>query len=149
MATASGVYLAGRAKAAKCPPGGSPEAGAVDGRTVHGLASASGGAVASHMLRAAVLGSVIVVMTKVEIGIGCDGLTAAPADGLACSDYGLPVLAELAVVVSVPALGGGLAGHEMTVAIAPQLVEPVAAKVVVSRAAFAYRNTKDPPGLSK
>ncbi|CPV99695.1 Uncharacterised protein [Mycobacteroides abscessus] len=38
--------------------------------------------------------------------------------------------------------------YEMTVAMAPQLVEPVAATVALSRAAFMYRNTSDPPGES-
>lgn len=108
----------------------------------------SGGSVAPDVLRSAVLGSVVIIMAEVERGVGGDGLFAAPACGLACSDHCLPVLAELLVVGAVAALGGGLAGHEMTVAIAAQLVEPVAAIVALSRDTFWYKYTSDPPGES-
>lgn len=103
------------------------------------------------MLGTSVPRPVMVIVSKVEVGVSCDGFPAAPADGLACSDYGLPVLAEPSVVVSVPALGGGsLLGHQLiTVAIAAQLAEPVAVIVAFSRAAFMYKYTSDPPGLSK
>lgn len=100
------------------------------------------------MLRPSVPRPVVIIMTEVERGVGGDGLFAAPTCGLACSDHCFPVLAELLVVGAVSALGGGLAGHEMTVAIAPQLVEPVAAIVALSRDTFMYRNTSEPPGES-
>lgn len=70
-----------------------------------------GGAVTAAVFRAHVL-CAIAVVPQIPLGVGCDWSSAAPTDRAARQDYGLPMLADLLVAVSVAAgVGAAVGGH--------------------------------------